>query len=47
MGGVVDPERTYVDGVRSWVLELSPRGTYIMYPYPKYLEDRVPSLTYR
>ncbi len=29
------------------VLELSPKGTYVMYPYPKSLEDRVQSHTHR
>ena len=29
------------------VSELSPKGTYVLYPYPESLEDRVPSHTYR
>jgi hypothetical protein len=27
--------------------ELSPKGTYVMYPYPESLEDRVPSHAHR
>ncbi len=29
------------------VLELSPKGTYVMYPYHESLENRVPSHAYR
>ncbi len=40
-------KRTDGAGRETLLLELSPKGTYVMYPYPESLKDRVPNHAHR